>query len=287
MARKSDNPHQTPSPDEPGPRVPLSEDAAVIRFDGVTIAFPIYSAHGRSLKRSMMSMTTGGRIGLSHHDRAAVTALDDVSLMIRHGERVGLVGHNGAGKSTILRAIAGVYEPQAGAIETTGRIGSLLDVTLGMDMEATGYENIAIRALLLGLSRAETAELVSEVEQVTELGDFLSVPVRTYSSGMLLRLAFSISTAVVPDILLMDEWLSVGDAQFVEKTQARLRSLIDRSRALVIASHSLDLLCDVCTRVLWLEHGRIRADGRPVDVIEEYRAAVSTPTPSAPVSAVA
>ena len=246
--------------------------AALVKFDRVGIEFPIYSAHGRSFKRSMLQYTTGGRIGLSANQRVVVSALNDVSLTAEHGEHIGLIGHNGAGKSTMLRAIAGVYEPVLGTVSVCGRVDSLIDLTLGMDMEATGQENIRIRCLLLGIESKEIDALIDDIAQVTELGDFLAMPVRTYSSGMLLRLSFAISTSITPDILLMDEWIGAGDASFMKKAQARLKSLLGRTGILFIASHSESIVKDNCTRAIWLEHGTIRADGPPAQVWSEYQA---------------
>ena len=245
---------------------------AAVKFDRVSLEFPIYSARGRSLKRSVLQLTTGGRIGLDARDRAVVSALSNISLTAEHGERIGIVGHNGAGKSTILRAIAGVYEPVRGIISVRGKVGSLIDLTLGMDLEATGYENIRIRSLLLGLSPAEIAECTEEIAQATELGEFLSMPIRTYSSGMLLRLAFAISTSIAPDVLLMDEWMGVGDASFLKKAHNRLMGLVGRSGILFLASHSTVTIMENCTRVIWLDKGEMRADGSPGEVLREYEA---------------
>jgi ABC-type polysaccharide/polyol phosphate transport system ATPase subunit len=249
-----------------------SRTVASVKFDHVGIEFPIYSAHGRSFKRSVLQYTTGGRIGLSAKHRVVVSAINDVSLVAEHGEHIGLIGHNGAGKSTLLRAVAGVYEPVLGTISVCGRVGSLIDLTLGMDMEASGYENIRIRCLLLGLEPEEIDAHIDDIAEVSELGDFLAMPVRTYSSGMMLRLAFAISTSITPDILLMDEWIGAGDASFVKKAQARLQSLLGRTGILFIASHAEDIVKNNCTRAIWLDHGAIRADGRPEDVWCEYQA---------------
>jgi ABC-type polysaccharide/polyol phosphate transport system ATPase subunit len=249
----------------------LSRSSSV-KFEHVSVEFPIYSAHGRSIKRSVLRYTTGGRIGVGSDHRVVVSSLNDISLTAEHGERIGLIGHNGAGKSTMLRAVAGVYEPVRGLITVCGRVASLIDLTLGMDMEANGYENIRIRCMLLGLSTEDINHHIDDIAEVTELGDFLEMPVRTYSSGMVLRLAFAISTSITPDILLMDEWIGAGDASFMKKAQARLQSLLGRTGILFIASHAEDIIRNNCTRAVWLEKGAIRADGAPADVWRDYQA---------------
>ncbi len=230
---------------------------ACIRADRVVVEFPLYSVGHRSFKHQLLQSATGGRIG----QRGAITvvrALDAVSFELRPGDRLGLWGHNGSGKTTLLRAIAGVYRPVAGRLEVKGRIASLIDLNLGMDGEASGIENIRMRGILLGLSRREADRLLDDVAEFTELGEFLSMPVRTYSSGMHMRLGFAISTAVDADIVLMDEWLSVGDADFQKRAQDRLQRFLARSKILVLASHSEQLLGDMCNRIIRLDHGRIQ-----------------------------
>jgi lipopolysaccharide transport system ATP-binding protein len=249
-----------------------AREGVFLEFDQVGVDFPIYSAHGRSFKRSFIQLTTGGRMGLDARDRVAVTGLNDISFVARKGERIALIGHNGAGKSTLLRAAAGVYEPVRGTLTISGSVSSLIDLTLGMDMEATGFENIRIRGLLMGFSPTEISRRTAEIADATELGDFLAIPIRTYSSGMLLRLAFAISTSLVPDILLMDEWISVGDASFVKKAQDRLRSMVGKTGIMLMASHSPDIIYETCNRALWLEKGVLRADGAPRAVWAEYAA---------------
>ncbi len=248
-----------------------------VKFEHVHIEFPIYTAHGRSIKRSMLQYTTGGRIGVGSDQRVVVSSLNDVTLTAEHGERIGLIGHNGAGKSTMLRAVSGVYEPVRGSITVCGRVASLIDLTLGMDLEASGYENIRIRCMLLGLKRDEVDLHIDDIAEHTELGDFLEMPVRTYSSGMVLRLAFAISTSITPDILLMDEWIGAGDASFIKKAQARLQGLLGRTGILFIASHSEDIVKSNCTRAIWLEKGAVRADGKPEHVWRDYQAWSSAP----------
>jgi lipopolysaccharide transport system ATP-binding protein len=230
---------------------------ASIILSECSLNLPVYGTGNRSLKQLVMSTATGGRIAAGSRNVTVVNALTDVSLTIKAGDRVGLVGHNGAGKTSLLRMLAGVFEPNRGVLQIDGRVSSLIDVTLGMDQEATGYDNILIRGLILGLTRKRIRELTPEIEDFSELGQYLSMPVRTYSSGMVLRLAFSIATCIHPDILLMDEWLSVGDAGFVKKAENRLKELVDRASILVIASHNQRIISELCNVRVTLEHGRV------------------------------
>jgi lipopolysaccharide transport system ATP-binding protein len=208
----------------------------------------------------MLYATTGGRIARDSGNRVTVCALDGVSFELKAGDRVGVVGHNGSGKTTLLRALAGIYEPVRGQISVSGRIASLLDLHLGIDPEATGYENIVLRAILAGLHPKEIRPKIDEIAAFTELDEYLEMPVRTYSSGMQVRLAFAVSTSVDADILLMDEWLSVGDSEFSKKASQRLERLVAQTSILVLASHSSDLIARLCNRVIRLEHGRIVED---------------------------
>lgn len=242
---------------------------AYIKFQNVSVDFPIYNAKNRSFKNTVMQAATGGKVSFGA-EGAIIRSLENVSFEISEGERIGLVGHNGAGKSTLLRALSGVYEPTAGYAEITGEIGSLVDIGLGIDGEATGRENIFIRGALLGLKRSEIEKKFDEIVSFSELGEFVDMPVRTYSSGMHLRLAFAVATVIRPEILLMDEWLSVGDAAFNEKAEQRLNDLVKSSRILVIASHSRDLILKICTRVFWFEHGKLKMDASPEEVCKLY-----------------
>ncbi|MCH8858800.1 MAG: ABC transporter ATP-binding protein, partial [Proteobacteria bacterium] len=230
-------------------------------------------AGSRSLKKTLMRMGSGGRISRDAGDRVCVQALRDVSLHIDHGERVGIIGSNGAGKTTLLRVLAGIYEPTRGVVRHEGHISPLFDTTLGMDTEATGYENIVLGGLFLGLSPREIRGRTDEIAEFTELGDYLSVPVRTYSTGMMLRLAFAVSTCIDPEILLMDEWIGVGDAHFLEKAERRMERLVGQSRILVIASHSDALIKRLCNKVVLLDHGEVKAIGLVADVLDRYNAA--------------
>jgi len=243
---------------------------ALIDFQNVCVDFPIYNANGRSLKKRLIQVATGGQLGADPQGRVVVRALEDLSFTLKDGDRVALLGHNGAGKSTLLRLSSGVYEPSAGVARIEGEIVSLIDISLGIDPEATGRENIFLRGGLLGMTRREINNRIDEIIDFSELGDFVDMPLRTYSTGMHLRLAFAVSTIVRPEILLMDEWLSVGDEGFKHKAEKRLTELVESTNILVIASHSRDLVMHTCNRVIWLEHGKIRMDGEPNSVCHAY-----------------
>jgi len=243
---------------------------AYIEFTNVCVDFPIYNANGRSLKKRLIQVATGGQLGSDQQGRVVVRALEGLSFTLKDGDRVGLLGHNGAGKSTLLRLLSGVYEPSSGSARIEGEIGSLIDISLGIDPEATGRENIYLRGGLLGMTRSEIAAQIDEIIEFSELGDFVDMPLRTYSTGMHLRLAFAVSTVVRPEILLMDEWLSVGDEGFKHKAEARMSELVRSTNILVIASHSRELVLHTCNRIIWLEHGKIRMDGDPQKVATAY-----------------
>lgn len=243
---------------------------AHITFSDVSIEFPIFNATGRSLTSSILKVATGGKLDADPNGRVLVKALTDISFSLREGDKVALLGHNGAGKSTMLRALGRVYSPTKGTAEIVGEIGSLIDISLGINPEATGRENVFIRGQLLGLTKQEITDKYEEIVAFAELGDFMEMPVRTYSSGMHLRLAFAVSTVVRPEILLMDEWLSVGDADFQHKAETRLRDLVSGTKILAIATHSRELVEAVCNRAIWLEHGQIKLDGPASEVIPAY-----------------
>lgn len=243
---------------------------ARIEFKEASIEFPIFNANGRSLTSRLLQVATGGRLDADPNGRVVIRALDKLSFKLQDGDRVGLLGHNGAGKSTLLRALSRVYAPTSGDAIIEGEIGSLIDISLGINPEATGRENIFIRGALLGFSKQEIESHLDEVIEFSELGDFIEMPVRTYSSGMHLRLAFAVSTVVRPEILLMDEWLSVGDENFKLKAEARLAELVDATKILVIASHSRELIESSCNRAIWLEHGQIKMDGSASEVCSAY-----------------
>lgn len=229
----------------------------LIQLDGVTVDFPIYNSDAKSFRKSLINAAVGGRI-VSNKSVVTVKALDNITLHLNEGDRLGISGHNGAGKSTLLRVMAGVYSPTTGTCKTRGRVVSFLDIMLGMDVEYTGEENIRIRGLLYGLSNKEITKKFDDIVQFSELDDFIKLPMRTYSTGMLMRLAFSIATAIEGDIVLMDEWLSVGDQGFADKASKRLDNYLQNVGVLVLASHSQQLLDSVCNRQIVLEHGCIK-----------------------------
>lgn len=228
------------------------------------VQFPIYNAPTRSLKKAILRTATGGCIGADHSGRISVRALDQVSFEVGEGDRVGLVGQNGSGKTRLLRVIAGVYEGMERKFAINGRKGSLLDISMGLEPEAIGYENIFLRGLMVGIKPKEIRKKVADIAEFSELGDYLGVPLRTYSSGMVMRRAFSVSTNIEPEILIMEEWLSVGDANFVEKAENQLQELLRKTPVLIIASHSSDLVNKLCNKVMKLANGRLLAIEKPV-----------------------
>ena len=232
---------------------------ARIYAQDLCVEFPIFETKGRSLKNKVLRAATGGLIARDTAHHIVVRALDGVSFDLRDGDRVGLVGHNGSGKSTLLRVIAGAYEPVRGTIEVEGRVASMLNIWLGIDHEATGYENIFMRGAIMGFRPKDIRPLVDEIVSFSELGDYIDMPMRTYSSGMAMRLAFAISTCMSVDILLLDEWLSVGDKEFEIKAQKRLNELIGRAKILVLASHNEVTIQANCNKIARLSHGVVTA----------------------------
>jgi lipopolysaccharide transport system ATP-binding protein len=230
----------------------------LITARNLSVDFPIFGmTSNRSFKKSLMNIATGGALAKDASNRVSVRALDDLSFDFYEGDRIGLVGHNGCGKSTLLQVLAGIYEPTSGELTVEGRITSMLGITLGMDAEATGLDNIYLRGRILGLKKTTIDGMVDEIADFAGIGEFLHLPMRTYSSGMSMRLAFAVATSVEAEIILMDEWLSVGDADFVSKAKARLTSLVDKARLVVIASHDHAIISDQCNKVIRLEHGKI------------------------------
>jgi ABC-type polysaccharide/polyol phosphate transport system ATPase subunit len=244
---------------------------AEIVLKDVVAEFPIYGSQ-LSLRNVLFGRVVGGVLRRQNDagKRVVVRALDNVSLTINHGDQVGIIGHNGAGKSTMLRVFAGIYEPSQGTISIEGRVSPLFNTSPGLDLDDTGYENIVTCGLLLGMTRAEIERKLPEIEAFSELSDYLALPARTYSSGMLVRLGFAIATAIDPEILLLDEELGAGDARFAMQAAKRVKGLIDRSSIMVLASHSAELISQMCNRAILLDHGRVVADGPAKDVLDLY-----------------
>ncbi len=243
---------------------------ASVRLDNVSVRFPIYQGASRSLRYRLMAAGTGGRIA-KLNDHICVEALTDISFELEHGDRLALVGHNGAGKTTLLRVIAGIYTPEVGHVVTDGRIAPLFDPGFGMDHDATGFDNIYIRGLYLGMSKAEVESRIDDIVEFTELGEFLNMPMRTYSLGMQTRLSFAISTTINPEILLLDESIAAGDASFIEKANRRMHSFIERTGVLVLASHTPDLLQKFCNKGLLIRQGRMVKFGALDEVLDTYQ----------------
>jgi lipopolysaccharide transport system ATP-binding protein len=243
--------------------------AAYIELREVSVEFPVLQERERSFRHHLTRFATGGAIG---HDgsKTYVRALDMLSLYILQGERVGLVGANGSGKSTLLRVISLIYPPTTGDLQVQGRIGSMLNISMGFDAELSGRANLLTRGIVMGLQHQEVEALLPEVIEFSELGEYIDLPVRTYSDGMRMRLLFSIATAVTPEILLMDEWLSVGDGAFRKRAQERMQHFVQDTGIMVLASHSRSLLEETTTRTLWLEQGRLRMDGPTREVCQAY-----------------
>lgn len=237
-----------------------------ITLQNVSIDFPVYNSRSRGLINTIFghSRREQSRVEAAGMGNVCVHALHDISLALKPGDRIGLIGRNGAGKTTLLRVLSGVYEPTRGLMAQEGRISSLTDIMLGMDLDASGYDNIVMRGIVMGLDKRSAIALIPEIERFTELGEYLQLPVRTYSQGMLLRLAFAVSTSITPDILLMDEMIGAGDASFVKKAQARINGLIDGVSILVLASHNESILQSFCTTGIVMKRGRIELIG-PID----------------------
>ena len=240
---------------------------ASIILEDVVVDFPVYG-----MQKSLRKALFGVLLHRKHapEKRVVVRALNHISITLQDGDRVGLVGHNGAGKTTLLRVLAGIYAPTAGRIRIDGRVSTLFHTSPGLDSDDTGYENIYTCGRFLGMTKTEITRKLPDIEQFSELGEHLGLPVRTYSSGMLTRLGFAVATAIDPEILVLDEGLGAGDARFAERAKARVEELLHRTNILVLASHVDPLIKQMCNRALLLDHGRLIADGKPDDVIAEY-----------------
>jgi lipopolysaccharide transport system ATP-binding protein len=235
----------------------------------ISVDFPLYHSDNRSLKKTLLG-ATAGRFGRDHKHRPVVQALRGISFTLRSGDRLGLIGSNGSGKTTLLRALSGIYQPANGSLSMEGRLTSLLDQGQGMNADLTGRENIRLRGYFLGMPKADIARLEADVEDFAEIDQFMDLPVRNYSSGMAVRLAFAMATAIHPEILLMDEWILAGDAAFMEKAKCRVEAMVRHADILILASHSSSIIAEWCNRLIWLKQGKIKADGKPLEVLAQY-----------------
>lgn len=245
---------------------------AKVQLRQVKVDLPVFTSRSRGLINQVFRFSSKEveRVQAAGLFAYQVHALRDITLNIQSGERVALIGPNGAGKTTLLKVLSGAYEPMQGSVDIEGSVGSLTDLTLGMDPEATGYENIRMRGIHLKKSRQEIQALTEEIAIFSELGAHLSLPVRTYSAGMQLRLAFALSTAVTPEILLMDEVVGTGDAHFQSKASTRLNSMISSVKILVLASHNDEIIQRFCSRAIYLRDGCIHFDGSVDDCLAVY-----------------
>ena len=235
------------------------------------VEFPMYQGNSRSLKKALLANTTKGNLMRDALDRINVVALRELNLNIRNGDRLAVVGPNGAGKSTLLKVLSGIYQPTRGRLYSYGKVTALLTTSVGLNAEATGRENIILRGMYLGIHPRDMKANIDEIAEFTELGAYLDMPVRTYSAGMMVRLSFAASTALAPEILLMDEWLSAGDASFLDKAQRRIERFVGKSSILVLASHSMPLLKQWCNRAILLNRGELIAAGSVNAVEDAYQ----------------
>ncbi|MGB3439964.1 MAG: ABC transporter ATP-binding protein [Actinophytocola sp.] len=234
-----------------------------------SVDFPIFDAKSRSLKKAVLGKV-GGKIGTAQKV-PIIEALHDITLSLKEGDRIGLVGHNGAGKSTLLRLLAGIYEPTRGSSRIVGKVAPVFDLGVGMDPEISGLENIMIRGLFLGMTRKQMEKRVDDITEFTELGDYLQMPLRTYSTGMRVRLALGVVTSIDPEILILDEGIGAVDAAFLAKARTRLVDLVKRSGMLVFASHQDDLLFELCNTAIWMDEGHMKQHGSLREVLTAYK----------------
>lgn len=241
----------------------------MIKLSGVTLTYELYHDQTRSLKEAVINLFH--RRSYIKEKKSDFNALNNLTFEVKEGERLGVVGGNGAGKSTLLKVISGILKPSKGSVKVNGNIQPLIEISAGFNPEFSGKENIYLNGYMLGFSRDQIQAKEKEIIEFTELGDFINVPVKYYSSGMSVRLAFAIATSIEPEILLFDEMLSAGDAHFAAKAQQRMDFLLNKSKGMIIVSHDLTSIERLCSRAIWLDHGTIMMDGKPEDVIKAYR----------------
>jgi ABC-type polysaccharide/polyol phosphate transport system ATPase subunit len=242
-----------------------------IKLKNVSLNYPVYGVKARSLKTRLLDIAVGGHVS-KENGVLEVEALQNLSFTLEKGDRLGLIGHNGAGKTSLLKVLAQIYEPSQGTVEIEGKTGCLFDIMMGLEHELTGYENIFLRGLISGLSKKEIERLIPDIQQFAELGDFIKMPIKTYSSGMMMRLAFGIVTSIFSDILLIDEVVNVGDAQFMAKAKNRMFSLIHQSDIMVLSTHDHRIISEFCNKALWLEKGKMKFFGNVAEAIESHAA---------------
>lgn len=240
-----------------------------IKLSKVNLTYPLYGTSARSFKTSLIRRTVGA--GFNQDSRIIqVNALRDIDLELSDQDRLGIIGHNGSGKTSLLKVIAHIYEPTSGKIELSGSIQSLFDIMLGMDSELSGYENIFLRGIILGYTRKQIDKMIPEIEEFAELGDYLKMPVKSYSAGMMIRLAFGIVTSVQSDILLIDEIVNAGDSKFMAKARERIQRLVNQSAIMVMTTHDHSIVRQWCNKVLWLENGHMKMLGAVDEVLEKF-----------------
>jgi len=230
--------------------------SSVIELVNVDLTYPIYSVRAQSLRNTIANLAVGGTVLRDGHDVVFVRALNGVSFSLQEGDRLGIVGHNGAGKSTLLKVLAGVYEPDRGHVEVKGKISSMIDISLGVDAELTGRENILNMGRMRGHTIRQIQAKVPEIIEFSDLGQFIELPMKTYSAGMATRLVFAVATSLEPDVLLMDEWIGAGDAGFFQKAMDRLHGILERSRVIALASHNVPLIQSLCNKLIVLDAGQ-------------------------------
>lgn len=245
----------------------------MIKVENIVLTYELYHDQTRSLKEAIVNLFHKRQY--SKEKKSNFNALDHISFEIKEGERLGIIGGNGAGKSTLLKVISGILKPTEGSVKVNGTIQPLIEISAGFNPEFSGKENIYLNGYMLGFSRDQITAKEAAIIEFTELGDFINVPVKYYSSGMAVRLAFAIATSIEPEILLFDEMLSAGDAHFVAKAQARMNDLLSKSKGMVVVSHDLSMIKTLCSRAIWLDHGKIKMDGSPAAVIAKYQASAA------------
>jgi ABC-type polysaccharide/polyol phosphate transport system ATPase subunit len=233
----------------------------IVELHNVTVDLPVYSVSARSLRRSVLNLPVGGRLLKNSSEQVSVRALDGVSIDLYEGDRLGLLGHNGSGKTTMLRTIAGIYAPSSGVVRVSGEVSSVLEIGTGLDAEASGEENVRLLARYRGISKEQAMAALPEIAEFTGLGVFMKMPLKTYSQGMLSRLIFAVATSFAPDILVMDEWIATGDEAFITKAEERLLRFVAAARVLIIATHNPAIIARLCNKAALMEHGRIVSMG--------------------------